>query len=74
MHSLFAPDLLRYQLTGDSAVGTYFLSKFLLGTFPGYSLIDHSNEESVDFPLNLPVGDLSRFIRGGSEKAARNTV
>jgi len=25
---------------------------------------------SVDFPLNLPVGDLSRFIKGASEKAA----
>ena len=24
---------------------------------------------SVDFPLNLPVGDLSRFIKGASEKA-----
>lgn len=25
---------------------------------------------SVDFPLNLPVGDLSRFIKGASEKKA----
>ena len=25
---------------------------------------------AVDFPLNLPVGDLSRFIKGASEKAA----
>ena len=24
---------------------------------------------SVDFPLNLPVGDLSRFIKGASERA-----
>ena len=24
---------------------------------------------AVDFPLNLPVGDLSRFIKGASEKA-----
>jgi hypothetical protein len=23
---------------------------------------------SVDFPLNLPVGDLSRFIKGASER------
>ena len=27
---------------------------------------------AVDFPLNLPVGDLSRFIRGASEKAKAN--
>jgi len=27
---------------------------------------------SVDFPLNLPVGDLSRFIKGASEKAKNN--
>ncbi|RMZ85167.1 hypothetical protein DV738_g224, partial [Chaetothyriales sp. CBS 135597] len=26
---------------------------------------------SVDFPLNLPVGDLSRVIKGGSERAKR---
>ena len=27
---------------------------------------------AVDFPLNLPVGDLSRFIKGASEKAKAN--
>jgi len=27
---------------------------------------------SVDFPLNLPVGDLSRFIKGASERAAKD--
>lgn len=26
---------------------------------------------SVDFPLNLPVGDLSRFIKGASERKAQ---
>lgn len=25
--------------------------------------------EAVDFPIALPVGDLSRFIKGRSEKA-----
>jgi uncharacterized protein len=27
--------------------------------------------ESVDFPLTLPVGDLSQRIRGKSERAAK---
>lgn len=27
---------------------------------------------AVDFPLNLPVGDLSRFIKGASERAKEN--
>ena len=28
---------------------------------------------AVDFPLNLPVGDLSRFIKGASERAPAKT-
>ena len=28
---------------------------------------------SVDFPFNLPVGDLSHLIKGASERTARQT-
>ncbi len=53
---------LKYQ---HAAGGLTFVTSLL-----GWYLFIVQLLAAVDFPLNLPVGDLSRFIKGASEKAA----
>lgn len=50
--------------------GAFAFASSLVAWYLWFSMI----LESVDFPLTLPVGDLSRFIKGKSEKAKAQMV
>jgi uncharacterized protein len=59
------PSALQTALKAQHAAGGLTFAVSLLGWY----LFLVQLLASVDFPLNLPVGDLSRFIKGASEKA-----
>jgi uncharacterized protein len=59
------PEALATALHAQHAAGGLAFAVALLGWY----LVFVQLLASVDFPLNLPVGDLSRFIKGASEKA-----
>jgi succinate-acetate transporter protein len=59
------PQALATALTAQHAAGGLAFTVALLGWY----LLIVQLLASVDFPLNLPVGDLSRVIRGASEKS-----
>lgn len=59
------PEALHTALKAQHAAGGMTFAVSMLGWY----LVLVQLLASVDFPLNLPVGDLSRFIKGGSEKA-----
>lgn len=59
------PESLASALKCQHASGGLVFAVALLGWY----LLFVQLLASVDFPLNLPVGDLSRFIKGASEKA-----
>lgn len=59
------PAALQTALGVQHAAGACAFAVSLLGWY----LLFIQLLASVDFPLNLPVGDLSRFIKGASEKA-----
>ena len=59
------PETLSTALNCQHAAGGLVFAVALLGWY----LLFVQLLASVDFPLNLPVGDLSRFIKGASEKA-----
>jgi succinate-acetate transporter protein len=59
------PGALSTALKTQHAAGGLFFAVSLLGWY----LFLVQLLASVDFPLSLPVGDLSRFIKGASEKA-----
>ena len=59
------PEALSTALSAQHAAGGLGFTVALLGWY----LLFVQLLASVDFPLNLPVGDLSRFIKGASEKA-----
>jgi succinate-acetate transporter protein len=59
------PEALATALKAQHAAGGLVFAVALLGWY----LVFVQLLASVDFPLNLPVGDLSRFIKGASEKA-----
>jgi succinate-acetate transporter protein len=58
------PDALETALKAQHAAGGLTFAVALLGWY----LLFVQLLASVDFPLNLPVGDLSRFIKGASER------
>jgi uncharacterized protein len=59
------PSALSTAVHAQHAAGGLYFAVALLGWY----LFLVQLLASVDFPLNLPVGDLSRFIKGASEKA-----
>jgi succinate-acetate transporter protein len=59
------PEALATAVKAQHAAGGLTFAVALLGWY----LLFVQLLASVDFPLNLPVGDLSRFIKGANEKA-----
>jgi uncharacterized protein len=59
------PGALSTAVHAQHAAGGLFFAVSLLGWY----LLFVQLLASVDFPLSLPVGDLSRFVKGASEKA-----
>jgi uncharacterized protein len=59
------PSALQTALKTQHAAGGLTFTVSLLGWYLFFVQL----LASVDFPLNLPVGDLSRFIKGASERA-----